>query len=73
MFIESVWIFLLALVVVFLADVVLAFVTWLLVDKLWNNIVRKELQVESDKAWACLLVSVVLVINAVTIVLLVWF
>ncbi len=65
------WEFLLPLVVVLVVDAILAAVTWFLVSYFWNNIVRKELQVGSNKGWACLLVSVILLSNAATIILLV--
>ena len=63
------WEFLLTLVAVLLADVILAIAIWFLVNIFWNNLVQKKLQVRSDKAWAYLLLSVVLLINAVVIVL----
>ncbi len=64
------WEFLSTLVAVLMADVILAAVVWFLVNIFWNTTVQKKLQVRSEKAWACLLASVVLLINAVTIVLL---
>ncbi len=65
------WEFLcLTLVAVLTVDVVLATMIWFLVNIFWNTTVQKKLQIRSDKAWAYLLLSVVLLINAVTIVLL---
>ena len=48
-------------------DVVLAVVTWAIIELVWNTIARKEFQVRSNLTWARLLGIVVVIADAVVI------
>ena len=45
-------------------DVVLAVVTWAIIELVWNTIARKEFQVRSNLTWARLLGIVVVIADA---------
>jgi len=48
-------------------DLLLVIATWCLTTIIWNNVVRDGLRVESYRAWAYLLMIIVIIANAVII------